>query len=178
METIKVCVNGSRSVDNYPAMRAEIISRLRTTNVSREFLGQPRATFEIISGGAGGADKLAERMAKELGFEFTLFKAEWELWGKGAGVVRSKRMAEYSDVMYSFWDGQSKGTLHAIKYMLRIGKTVRLLLYGKSPTTDKIIEDIRSDEDDEDLRSPRLTVVDFSAYAPVEEPPAFSAASS
>jgi hypothetical protein len=65
---------------------------------------------EIVSGCANGADKLGERYADDSGYGITRFPAEWKLYGKQAGYIRNKQMAEYATHCVCFWDGQSKGT--------------------------------------------------------------------
>ncbi len=73
--------------------------------------------IEIVSGGARGADALAERYAKEKGYEFKCFPANWDLHGKSAGYKRNIEMQDYVASFpkrgcICFWDGQSKGTAH------------------------------------------------------------------
>ena len=46
----------------------------------------------IISGGAKGADSIAEKYAINHGIEFLEFKADWEKHGKAAGPIRNKQM--------------------------------------------------------------------------------------
>lgn len=70
---------------------------------------------EIASGGAKGADKFAENYAKEMLLPFKLFKAEWDKYGKSAGVIRNKQMAEYATHLILIWDGKSKGSANMLK---------------------------------------------------------------
>lgn len=77
----------------------------------------PDERYEVISGGAKGADSLAHRYAEENIFQFVLFPARWEEEGKKAGFLRNKRMIDYlreNDEVIAFWDGKSKGTKHTI----------------------------------------------------------------
>ena len=48
----------------------------------------------IISGGAAGADSLAEKYAKENYIPITIYPANWPKYGKGAGPIRNKQMLE------------------------------------------------------------------------------------
>ena len=68
----------------------------------------------IVSGGAYGADKLAERYAKEHGIDTKIFIPEWSKYGKSAGYKRNRLIIGYSDIVIAFWDGVSKGTKHDI----------------------------------------------------------------
>lgn len=47
---------------------------------------------DIISGGARGADALAERWATLRGVARTTYPAQWKMQGKGAGMIRNLRM--------------------------------------------------------------------------------------
>lgn len=65
---------------------------------------------EIVSGTAKGADSLGERYGKEYKIPIKRFPADWNKFGKKAGYLRNKKMAEYADACIVFWDGESKGT--------------------------------------------------------------------
>jgi len=69
---------------------------------------------EIVSGGANGADALGERYAMEHGIPLKLFPARWDVFGKGAGFVRNRQMAEYADMLAAFPLSDSRGTKHMI----------------------------------------------------------------
>ena len=66
--------------------------------------------IEIVSGGARGADALGERYARERGYALKVFPADWKKWGRAAGPIRNRQMADYADALIAFWDGQSSGT--------------------------------------------------------------------
>lgn len=70
---------------------------------------------EIVSGGARGADYLGEQYANVNNIPIKKFPAKWNLYGKSAGYIRNKQMAEYGDMLLAFWDGKSKGTQHMIR---------------------------------------------------------------
>jgi hypothetical protein len=48
----------------------------------------------IISGTAGGADRLGERIAKEYGLPLLQMPANWDKHGRSAGYIRNAEMAE------------------------------------------------------------------------------------
>lgn len=80
-----------------------------------DYLLQNHAKAVIVSGGAKGADSLAERYAREKGFKLKVFPAQWDKYGKSAGYIRNKEMHEYLSKqkhrgVAAFWDGKSKGT--------------------------------------------------------------------
>ena len=68
----------------------------------------------IISGNASGADALGERYAREHSLKLEIYPAEWEEYGKSAGPLRNKLMAEKADFVVAFWDGNSRGTKNMI----------------------------------------------------------------
>lgn len=70
---------------------------------------------EVISGGAKGPDAIGEEWAIKKGIPVKRFPADWNKWGKSAGIRRNIEMLEYGDYLIAFWDGQSKGTKHIIE---------------------------------------------------------------
>ena len=72
------------------------------------------AEVVIISGGARGADTLAERYAKEANYKLEVFKADWTKHGKQAGFIRNGYIITAADAVVAFWDGTSRGTLDTI----------------------------------------------------------------
>ncbi len=70
----------------------------------------------IISGGAQGADTLAEQFAKEFHLENKIFKADWNKYGKAAGPIRNEEMVKSSEFVIAFWDYKSKGTKSTIDF--------------------------------------------------------------
>ncbi len=78
----------------------------------------------LVSGGARGADSLAEDWANESGVEIKVFEAEWETYGKRAGMIRNSKIIALADVVVAFWDGSSKGILDSINKARKVGKKV------------------------------------------------------
>ena len=81
------------------------------------------APIEIICGMCRGADTLGERFAKENGYPIKYFPADWNKYGKAAGVIRNEEMAKYAaeyededdeGILVAFWDGKSRGTKNMI----------------------------------------------------------------
>lgn len=70
----------------------------------------------IISGGAIGADTLAEEYADTFGIPKTIIKPEWSKFGRVAGFVRNKQIVDSCEQLIAFWDGYSKGTADTITY--------------------------------------------------------------
>jgi len=108
---IKVGVVGSRSFSDY------------------EFLKEMLQWHDIkliVSGGAKGADQLAEKYAAERGIPTRIRKPNWDKHGRGAGFIRNKEIVETSDEIIAFWDGKSRGTKHTIGLAEDAGKPVHV----------------------------------------------------
>ena len=115
---IKIVIAGCRDYNNYEEAKEYInlcISSIRYGN-----------KIIILSGGASGAYKIGERYAKENGFEVELYPADWEKYGKSAGPIRNKLMAENCDCVICFWDGKSRGTKSMIEYAKMFDKKLRV----------------------------------------------------
>jgi len=98
---MKLAIVGSRTFRDYKLL-CESVAKM------------PEPIEEIISGGASGADSLAERYAKEHNIPMKVFPAEWDKYGKSAGYRRNKDIINRADYVIAFWDGMSKGTKHSI----------------------------------------------------------------
>jgi len=100
---MKVIIAGSRGFSDFSLLFSKC-----------EEILENQIDIEIVSGTAKGADKLGEHYASLKGYSVARFPADWDKHGKAAGYVRNKEMAEYSDALIAFWDGESKGTKHMI----------------------------------------------------------------
>ncbi len=115
---IKIVIAGCRNYNNYEEAKEYIdqcISNIRNGN-----------TIIIISGGASGADKIGERYAKEKGFDVELYPADWKKYGRSAGPIRNKIMAQECDYAICFWDGKSRGTKSMIEFAKMFEKELRV----------------------------------------------------
>ena len=79
---------------------------------------------QVITGGARGADQLGYRWAWKHAVRHQLFRAEWERFGKVAGVRRNHQMAQAGDILLALGDRQSPGPAHLIQCMRALGKPV------------------------------------------------------
>lgn len=84
----------------------------------------------VISGGAPGADSIAERLAlMRADLKVEIFHAKWILWGKSAGPKRNIEMLEEKpDIVYAFPDKDSVGTYHTIKEARKRG--IKVVIYS------------------------------------------------
>lgn len=89
---------------------------------------------EVVSGTAFGPDRWGETWATSKGFPVRRFRPDWTLFGKRAGIVRNKQMAEYGDALIAFWDFESRGTKNMIEEMKQRDKPVSICGFGAKPT--------------------------------------------
>lgn len=88
---------------------------------------KPHVITEIVSGKAKGADALGEKWANRHRIPIKQFPAQWEVYGRLAGRMRNRQMAQYGDALLAVWDGKSRGTGNMIFEMREVGKPVRIL---------------------------------------------------
>lgn len=82
----------------------------------------------IISGGARGVDWIAELWAVSKGKDFIPFPADWNMYGKSAGMRRNARMAAYATHGIAVWDGASRGTEAMLNMMRQRQKPVAVYI--------------------------------------------------
>lgn len=97
--------------------------------------------LEIVSGGARGADSLAERYANERGLATKIFLPDWESHGKGAGFIRNRDIVDYADYVIAFWDFKSKGTGHTVGLAKVSQKLYGIVDFTKPPAPTKEAEE-------------------------------------
>lgn len=117
---MKLAVVGSTGFDNYDLLKI-VIDELR----------EIYDIHTIVSGGAKGADSLAEVYAHDHNLKMIVFPAEWDKYGRGAGFIRNNTIWDNSDLGVAFWDGQSKGTAHSFKISEKQNKSLYVFDYIK-----------------------------------------------
>jgi len=76
----------------------------------------------IVHGAARGVDRIAHQEAEKAGFIIEAHPAEWDRYGKAAGLIRNKEMAQLgADLCICFWDGKSRGTLDMMEQAAACG---------------------------------------------------------
>lgn len=65
---------------------------------------------EVVSGCCRGVDRLGEQWAERNGLPVKRFPADWCRYGKRAGPIRNREMADYADALVAVWDGRKGGT--------------------------------------------------------------------
>lgn len=83
----------------------------------------------IISGGARGADNLAEVYAHQNSIPKRIFLPDWGAYGRAAGMIRNKDIVENCDMLIAFWDGESRGTYNSIQLAEKLGKPAHIVQF-------------------------------------------------
>lgn len=115
---MKLAVIGSRSFNDFWLICDELS---KYTNVET-----------IISGGAIGADKLAEIYAKQNGISIKIYNPNWQEYGISAGIIRNELIIKNSDSVIAFWDGKSKGTKSSIEFANKYNKPIKIVYYNNN----------------------------------------------
>ena len=109
-------------------MKVAIIGSRNTHLTDIAFLYEklPPQCTGIISGGAMGIDRLAEKMAARYHLPFTKILPDYARYGKRAPLVRNRKIVESADLVLAFWDFRSRGTANAIVQCLQLQQPVRV----------------------------------------------------
>ena len=118
VKNMKIAIIGSRSLTDYELIKAKCDTILSNSK-----------SITIISGGAKGTDRLAEKYAAEKSIPILIYKANWDLHGKSAGMKRNVLMLNDCTHVIAFWDGNSPGTLHMISQARINGKKLRVIKF-------------------------------------------------
>jgi len=87
---VKTIIAGSRNIVEYKALLDAVeASGFEIT--------------EVVSGGARGVGALGERYANEKSIPLKIFPADWESYGRKAGIMRNTEMAHYADALIAVW---------------------------------------------------------------------------
>lgn len=87
---------------------------------------------ELITGCARGADQIPYFFKHHFGTAIKEFPADWTGFGKAAGPIRNREMAEYAapdGELIAFWDGVSTGTKDMINVAGEFGLKITIIEY-------------------------------------------------
>lgn len=121
-------VVGTRTYNNYQTF-CTILDKALSSKTHQKII--------IISGGAKGADSLAEKYAKEKGYHMIVFEAEWERLGNKAGPIRNEQMHKFVSTfpnrgVIAFWDGKSRGTASNFNLAKQYQNQIRIYNYTEN----------------------------------------------
>ena len=124
--TFALLIAGSRDYTDY----AEF------SDITDYLLSQVRDKYEILilEGEARGTDTLARLYAEEHGYRLDKYPADWNTYGKSAGLWRNEVMVsqlqlyQHRAALY-FWNGRSRGTAHCIGEAKKLGIPIKVWNY-------------------------------------------------
>lgn len=119
---MKLIIAGSREFDNYELLSEKM----------NELQLKPN---EVVSGTCRGADKLGEQWANTNRVKIVRFPANWDKYGKSAGPIRNREMAQYADTLLAFWNGRKGGTSNMIKTAQELRLNVFIVEYENSTSS-------------------------------------------
>lgn len=111
MKTYRVIIAGSRKFNDYGKLK-ENCDRILSAELEDE-----DCKVVIVSGHAKGADSIGEQYARERGLDIDAHPADWKKYGRAAGVMRNKEMAETADALIAFpQEGEgNRGTRNMVR---------------------------------------------------------------
>ena len=126
---MKIAVIGGRDFNDYPTL---------------SFIVSEHKPSMLISGGAKGADALAEKFSRDFGTPIKVYRANWNdftppckilknKWGQMynalSGMNRNTKIIEDCDMVIAFWNGVSTGTKDSIEKAKALNKKVVVIPY-------------------------------------------------
>lgn len=109
VKNVRIAIVGGREFTNYEYMKQSVADFM-------EHYGLTMNRIEcVVSGGAKGADRLAEQWADEFNIDKKIFKPDYKQHsGRLAPLKRNLQIVEYATHLIAFPSKNSKGTYHAV----------------------------------------------------------------
>lgn len=124
---MKVIIAGGRDFDNYDHL-FDIMDWYNMNMDITEIVSGGQRTRNPMGGVDWGADYIGELWATSAKIKIRRFPADWDQYGKRAGMLRNGIMSIYADSLVAFWDGKSRGTKDMITRMEKLHK--QNVVYG------------------------------------------------
>ena len=83
----------------------------------------------VVSGGANGADLFGKKYSRARKLRYKEYPAEWDKYGKRAGMIRNKDIIDECTCAIIFWDGISRGTKNSIDLIMSKGVPYKIVMY-------------------------------------------------
>lgn len=119
-QKIILAIVGSRHFSDYSVLTSKITEWLAEWDIDFKDID------EIVSGGASGVDKLAERFAAEHDKQIKIFYPDWNTWGPAAGPIRNTQIINYCTHLVAFPSKTGKGTQDSIGKALAAKKITKV----------------------------------------------------
>lgn len=122
---VRLALIGSRNFRDYKLFCESVQEALLDWKINSNDLSC------VVSGGASGADALAERWALEKGLKISVFRADWKSHGRRAGPLRNSEIVKYATHLVAFPSHNGSGTQDTIRKAQLEGKPIKII-YVKS----------------------------------------------
>jgi predicted Rossmann fold nucleotide-binding protein DprA/Smf involved in DNA uptake len=118
---MKVAIVGGRNFTNFNYLEAKIL----------EWELTHEEITHVVSGGAIGTDKLAEKFAKKYDLELTVFLPQLDKYSRRVKALMARNTDIIKDPEYviAFWDGKSSGTKDSITKARQMGIPVKVFRF-------------------------------------------------
>ena len=120
---MKIVVAGSRTYKNQEHIYSVLNAVVQKSDI-------------LLQGGARGVDTIAATWARTHGVACRTFVAQWDEFGKAAGMRRNREMACVADALIAFWNGMSPGTGNMIRQMQLRKKPILSVRYDTQEELD------------------------------------------
>ncbi|MBB1137952.1 DUF2493 domain-containing protein [Myroides sp. WP-1] len=117
---MKLAIIGSRKFTDFQLLNKTVTTYCKLHHI---------VPITIVSGGAKGADTLAEQFAKVHNLEMKIFYPDWELLGRQACSARNTQIVAYADLIFAFWNGSSPGTKDSMTKAEQMNKKLIIINY-------------------------------------------------
>jgi len=108
-KSMKVIIAGSRTITDY-------------ISVGKAITNSKFVITEVVCGCAIGVDRIGEAWAIANGIPVKQMPADWNKYGRQAGIIRNIQMAQYADAAIVIWDGKSPGSKNMIAEIKKADK--------------------------------------------------------
>ncbi len=133
--TFHLGIIGSRSFPDYTFFQNQLYGLIALLDADFDI---PSNKIVFVSGGAVGADSMAERYANENGFDILVIKPDWKKDGRRAGFSRNSEIVKYSDHLFAFVDKPTGGSYDTIKKARKKGMMVNIIDYYQQDSPSEI----------------------------------------
>ena len=123
---MKVIIAGSRTIKDFKAV-------INAVNNSKFEI------TEVVCGGAKGVDDLGLKWAMDNNKNLKIFMADWKVYGKSAGPIRNKQMADYCDQAIIICNNKSSGAMNMIDNTIK-NKKPHFIVHLKDMELETIVK--------------------------------------
>ena len=108
---MNVAIVGSRDFNDYEKLCDVVLSVISVVKIKT-----------IISGGARGADRCAEKFARERELQLRVLLPDKTMANNSRYAKRNQQIVQHCDFLIAFWDGKSPGSKMTIDMTISAGK--------------------------------------------------------